>query len=104
MLVKIKILGEHWKVFTQSALQGIPLRKRFDVGKIRSVKSCCLIFPVVLLQPVLEEGVHQTMAGGKVSYESCSVHCHIATLGTVEGNSLGEQRRDLVFEMNCEMV
>ena len=44
------------------------------------------------------------MTGGKVSDEAAPVHGDISTLGTGEGDLLGQEGRDLVLEMDRQVV
>ena len=44
------------------------------------------------------------MSGGEVSDQTGSVHGNIATLGTGEGDLLGQEGRDLVLEMDGKVV
>ena len=104
MFVEIKIFGEDWKVFTKATLGKVFVRRRFDVGNLGDLKSRGLLPPVVPLQPVLEIRVHEAVAGGEVSDEAAPVHGHVAALGTRERDVLGQQRGDLVLEVEDQVV
>ena len=52
----------------------------------------------------LKECLDEAVSGGEVSDEAGPVEGHVAALGAGEGHGLGEQRRDLVLEVDDQVV
>ena len=58
----------------------------------------------IVIKFYLKEGIHKAMSCCKMPYKARSVHSYITTLRAAVRNFFCQQRRDLIFKVDCKMI